>query len=126
MSQSAVNSLLEALRRSSFSSGAVRVDGVRLEFGQIPPVSVAPAAPAVPERPPAPETVVRTGGPGIVELQVGVGDTVEEGAQLGQVRVHRKTMPLVAPVGGRVTSVLLPDGAFAGYGEVVCSIRPDR
>lgn len=123
MSQSTVSHLLEALRRSRFSRGAVRVDGVRLEFGQVPQ---APAPQAVPERPSMPETVVRAGGPGIVEPAVGAGDTVEEGAVLGRLHVYRKTVPLVAPVGGRVTSVLLPDGAFAAYGEAVFAIRSDR
>lgn len=119
MSQSTVNSLLAALRRSGFTHGVVRVEGVRLEFRQALPGSATP----VPQ--PVPETVVRAGGPGTVELLVQGGETVEEGAELGQVRVHRRTVPLVAPVGGRVTSVLLPSGAFAGYGDAVCSIRSE-
>jgi biotin carboxyl carrier protein len=120
VSESTVNSLLEAVRRSGFSHGVVRVDGVHLEFGQF---SARPPA-AAPE--PVREAVVTAGGPGTVELAVGSGDVVEQGSELGCVRVHRKTVPLVAPESGRVASVHVPSGAFASYGDAVLSIRSDR
>lgn len=119
MSHSTVNSLLESLRRSGFSYGVVRVDGVSLEWGQ------APATPPAAAQRPVPDTVVRAGGPGTVELVVERGEAVEEGAELGHVRVHRKTVPLLAPVRGRVTSVHVPSGTFAAYGDAVCSIGTD-
>jgi biotin carboxyl carrier protein len=119
VSQNTVNSLLETLRRSGFSRGVVRVEGVHLEFDQ------APARPPAPVQEPAPETVVRAGGPGTVELVVEAGDAVERGRELGHVRVHRKTVPLVSPVRGRVASVHVPSGAFAAYGDAVCSIGSD-
>lgn len=125
VSQRTVNRLLESLRCSGFSYGIVRVDGVHLEFGQAPVSASAPAPQAVPETAPVTETAVRAGGPGTVELAVSPGDTVEEGTELGHVRVHRKTVPLVAPVRGRVASVLLPTGAFAAYADTVCFIESD-
>jgi biotin carboxyl carrier protein len=125
VSQSSVDSLLDVLRRTGFAHGLVHVDGVRLEFGQAPTAPPAGAVQRVPEMGPGTETVVLAGGPGTVELVVGRGDPVEVGADLGQVRVHRKTVPLVAPVRGHVTAVHVPTGAFAAYGDAVCSIGSD-
>jgi biotin carboxyl carrier protein len=41
------------------------------------------------------------------------------------VRVHRKTVPFVAPVSGSVAEIHAPTGTFVAYGDVVCSIRSD-
>jgi biotin carboxyl carrier protein len=133
MSYNVLADLLAAVRRSGFTSGVVRVDDVHLEFGRptASPGAGAPVAAAqAPAGPPdvptpagfAPAVEVRAGGPGIVHLRVQPGAPVAAGDALGHLRVHRKEVLLVAPAGGSVGEVRIPDGAFAEYGDVVCSI----
>jgi biotin carboxyl carrier protein len=128
MSQASLNSLLTAVRRSGFSRGVVRADGVHLEFGRSAGIATAvPAPPAAPETPAAaapvddPVTVVRAAGPGTVRLLVGLDSPVEAGAVVGDLQVHRKSVPIVAPAAGSIAEIFLGTGSFAAYGDAICS-----
>lgn len=133
MPQASLNSVLAAVRRSGFSHGVVRVDGVHLEFGR-PSAGTGPAglpAAAIPETA-APAvaapavngtaTPVRAAAPGIVSLVVLVGSVIGDGEVVGHIQVHRKRVPIVATDGGRIDEIAAGDGSFVAYGDPVCSI----
>jgi len=129
VSEATLHPLLGAVRRSWFSQGNICVGDVRLEFtradgrmggaGTASPAT-GPQTPQAAVVPSAAVTTVQAPAPGLIDLAVAGGADVARGDVLGHVQVHRKRVPVVAPISGRVREVVVTDGTFVAYGDSLC------
>jgi acetyl-CoA carboxylase biotin carboxyl carrier protein len=143
-----VAEILRLVEGSSFDEFSLELDGLKLNFkrsaeglgpsgqslGAAPPL--APAA--APVDPPAPATAAdpsvhdvhapmlgtfyRAPKPGEPPY-VAVGDVVEKDTIVGIIEVMKLMNTVRAGVGGAVAEILVADGAFVEYGEILLRVR---
>ncbi|MEW6227320.1 MAG: biotin/lipoyl-containing protein [Bacillota bacterium] len=61
----------------------------------------------------------------VVKWYVGVGSVVRKGSPLVELESEKTTMIVEAQTAGIVTQVLIPEGATANAGDVLCRIRQE-
>lgn len=101
------------------------------------PVAAAPAVPAAPAPVAAPSTPAPAAAPAavgegakveapmpgtILEVKVAVGDTVKAGQPVVVLEAMKMENDIVAPVDGRVTSIVVKKGDAVNSGDVMATI----
>jgi len=113
--------LVSRLRGSGFAHVSLRTDALSLELRRTPVVRPRAPEPEAVRSEPA-TRLVPAPAPGIVVLATVVGAAVAAGDELATIEVHRRTVPIVAVTSGTVADIVVSDGAFVAYGEVVLAI----
>lgn len=62
----------------------------------------------------------------VVKWHVGVGSVVRKGSPLVELESEKTTMVVEAETVGTVTEVLIPEGATASVGDVLCRIQEEE
>jgi acetyl-CoA carboxylase biotin carboxyl carrier protein len=146
-----VAEILRLVEGSSFDEFSLELDGLKLNFkrsaeglgpsGQSLGAAPPPAPAAAPVDPPAPATAAdpsvhdvhapmlgtfyRAPKPGEPPY-VAVGDVVEKDTIVGIIEVMKLMNTVRAEVRGTVAEILVADGAFVEYGEILLRIaKPD-
>ena len=93
----------------------------------VAPATVAPVAPAAPvstapKNPAAPGDVVSPLAGKLVSIDVKLGDTVAEGAQVATIEAMKMNTYMYAPKAGKVTATLVTPGDGVEEGTVVLRI----
>jgi acetyl-CoA carboxylase biotin carboxyl carrier protein len=142
--------ILRLVEGSSFDELSLELDGLKLHFkrsadGSVLPEQTADAAspPAVtmPSQPPA---AIAAADPNVHDVQapmlgtfyrapkpgepayVAVGDMVEKDTIVGIIEVMKLMNTVRAEVSGTVAEILVADGAFVEYGQILLRVRkPD-
>jgi acetyl-CoA carboxylase biotin carboxyl carrier protein len=146
-----VAEILRLVEGSSFDEFSLELDGLKLNFkrsaeglgpsGQSLGAAPPPAPAAAPVDPPAPATAAdpsvhdvhapmlgtfyRAPKPGETPY-VAAGDVVEKDTIVGIIEVMKLMNTVRAEVRGTVAEILVADGAFVEYGEILLRIvKPD-
>jgi acetyl-CoA carboxylase biotin carboxyl carrier protein len=147
-----VAEILRLVEGSSFDEFSLELDGLKLDFKRsahgsglsgVPAGAASPpaiAAPLVIAAPPAPPAAVAAADPNVHDVQapllgtfyrapkpgepayVAVGDVVEKDTIVGIIEVMKLMNTVRAEVGGTVAEILVADGAFVEYGEILLRI----
>jgi biotin carboxyl carrier protein len=88
----------------------------------VAPVAPVAAAPVAPRNPSAPGDVVSPLAGKLVSIDVKVGDTVAEGAQVATVEAMKMNTYIYAPKAGKITASLITPGDGVEEGTVILRI----
>ena len=150
-----VAEILRLVEGSSFDEFSLELDGLKLNFKRSaeglgapqPPAGAAPPPPSIAAptaAPLIPPAAVAAADPNVHEVHapmlgtfyrapkpgeppyIAVGDVVEKDTIVGIIEVMKLMNTVRAEVGGAVAEILVADGAFVEYGEILLRVRkPD-
>ena len=146
-----VAEIMRLIEASSFDEFSLELDGLKLSFkrgveGARPPelpagAEPSPAAIAAPTATPSPAAAIPAADPKVHNVHapllgtfyrapkpgeppfVTVGDAVEKDSIVGIIEVMKLMNTVRAEVGGTVAEILVADGAFVEYGELLLRVR---
>jgi len=122
------------MRRFNINVNGTAYDVSVEELGASAPAApaAAPAAPAAPAPAPAPKAAAPAAGPGakvespmpgtIIDVKVNVGDAVKAGQPIVILEAMKMENDIVAPVDGKVTSIVVKKGDTVNSNDTIATI----